>query len=279
MINRSLIVLALLVAVIGAVPRAPGAGGTALAQQSAQTGTSEQEAPGRADVLAQQAGSQVRDFASYLDGHLAKVAQVPLVAWSAFTVLLVAGMLVMFFGWGFVRSLLVPSAPALGLATGGAMAFCLVEAFCADQPDWFRWALLGAGIVLGAGLYLVAALKAKPVAAFLVVLSPFLVLSSLLFPFNATIGLLVFCAGFVAGFAAMIEVRSMSIIATCVLGGSFVLTAWGLLSHLLGGEGFMRTFFVWLVENPLMLVVALAALVFIGSSFQFATAPRGGLED
>ncbi len=243
-----------------------------------QAPVAEQQAPDRAEVLAGQAGRRVQSFASYVDGHLGRTARAGALGWPAFTVLLLVGALAMFFGWAFVRSLLVPCAPVLGLATGGFMAFSLVEALYADRPGWFRWTLLGGGAVLGAGAYLLSALKAKPVAAFLVVLCPFLILSAFLFPYSGGMGLLLFCVGFLAGFAAMVDVRPVAIIATCILGGTFVLAAWGLLSHLLGEIAFLRAFFEWLLANPLMLAVALAALIFIGSSFQFATAPRGGLE-
>jgi hypothetical protein len=55
---------------------------------------------------------------------------------------------------------------------------------------------------------------------------------------------------------------------------------WGLLSHLLHGQPpFVRDVFQWLIQNPEMLAVAWGALSFVGIAFQFATGPRGSLQD
>lgn len=238
-----------------------------------------------AEKIAQLAGEKVKTFAEYADGCLQKATSVPLYGWSALAIAALAGTMSLFFGWTFLQWLLVPCAPVLGLATGGFTAFCIIQALYANRPVWFRLTLLAVGIGLGVGLYLFSALRAKPVAVFLVILSPFLMLAAFLFSrselsYSTAIGLIIFCIGFVAGFAAMIEVRPLSIVATSVVGAGALVATWGLLSHLLGGEPpFVRDVFKWLIGNPLMLSIAWGALAFVGTCFQFATGPRGGLQD
>jgi len=233
-----------------------------------------------AEKFAQLAGEKVKTFAEHADGYLDKATSSPGYGWTALAVATLVGTLSLFFGWTFLQWLLVPAAPVLGLATGGFTAFCIIQALYTNRPVWFRLTLLAVGIGLGVGLYLFSALKAKPVAAFLVILSPFLMLAAFLFSYSSAIGLIIFCIGFVAGFAAMIEVRPLSIVATSFMGAGALIATWGLLSHLLGGQPpFVRDVFKWLIDNPLMLAIAWGALAFVGVCFQFATGPRGSLQD
>lgn len=251
-----------------------------------------EERPGRHEAVRKkveevkkEVGERVKDFATYADGYLGKASERPLYGWCALAGTALIGTLALFFGWTFLQWLLVPSAPLLGLATGGFTAFCIVQSLYTSRPAWFRLTLVGLGVALGVSLYLFSALKAKPVAVFLVILSPFLMFAAFLFSYSTTIGhsaavaLIIFCMGFAAGFAAMIEVRPLSIVATSMLGAAGLVATWGLLSHLLqGNPAFVSDVFKWLIENPLMLGLAWVALVFVGVSFQFATGPRGGLE-
>jgi hypothetical protein len=241
-----------------------------------------------AERLAQAAGQKVKDFAGYADGYLERATEVPVYGWSALAAAALLGTLSLFFGWTFLQWLLVPCAPLLGLTTGGFTAFCVVQTLYTNRPAWFRMTLLGVGVAVGVGLYLFSALKAKPVAAFLVILSPFLMVAAFLFSYSAAsgvtasaaIGLVIFCIGFAAGFAAMIEVRFLSIGATALLGAVSLVATWGLLSHLMHGQPqFLRDVFLWLLDNPLMLAIACGALAFVGICFQLATGPRGGLAE
>lgn len=232
-----------------------------------------------AERLAQEATQKVRSFTAYADGYFEKASKSPVLGWGAAAGGALVGALALFFGWTLVQSLLVPSAPVLGLATGGFLAFCIIEALYTQRPVWFKLTLLSVGGAMGIGLYLFSALRAKPVAAFLVIISPFLILAGFLFPFNAALGLVFFCAGFLAGFLAMVEVRPLSIVATSMFGSCALLGVWGLLSHLIGEDvAFVQDSFQWLTDNPTMLLIGWAALALIGIIIQFATGPRGSLE-
>ena len=221
-----------------------------------------------AERLAQEATQKVRSFTAYADGYFEKASKSPLLGWGAAAGGALVGALALFFGWTLV-----------GLATGAFLAFCIIEALYTQRPVWFKLTLLSVGGAMGIGLYLFSALRAKPVAAFLVIISPFLILAGFLFPFNATLGLVFFCAGFVAGFLAMVEVRPLSIVATSMFGSCALLGVWGLLSHLMGEDvAFVEDSFQWLTDNPTMLLIGWAALALIGTIIQFATGPRGSLE-
>jgi hypothetical protein len=229
--------------------------------------------------LAQQAGTRVQNFATYSDSHFEEATKSRTVGWIILAAAAVGGALALFFGWTLVKSLLVPFAPVLGLATGVMMAFFIIEALYTGRPIAFRLTVVAVGALVGVAAYLFSALRAKPVAAFLVILSPFLMLSAFFFPLSAALGLVIFCIGFVAGFFAMIELRPLAIIATSVLGACAFFAVWGLLSHLVGEQAvFVRDFFEWLIANPYMLAMGWAVCVIIGCSFQFTTGPRGTLE-
>jgi len=229
--------------------------------------------------LRKKARHVVGDFASNANHILASVASAGATGWLVLGLLCLVGMVSLLFGWTLLQALLVPFAPVWGLLTGGVTAFCIVEAFYQGEAIWLRLTLVALGSMIGIALFLFSALRAKPVAAFLVILSPFLILAAFLFPYDQLVGLLMFCAGFAAGFAAMIEVRHLAIISTSVLGSSAMVAAVGLLNHLLGGRPeFLSTSYEWLLANPLMLAGAWALVIFVGANIQFATGPRGSLE-
>ena len=100
-----------------------------------------------------------------------------------------------------------------------------------------------------------------------------------MFSYNEKMGIAIFCAGFLAGFGAMIEVRPLAIVTTSALGAIIFMGLWGLLSHLIEPQAaFVRKSFQWFVANPLMLIIACAVLAFVGVNYQFSTGPRGSLE-
>jgi hypothetical protein len=227
------------------------------------------------------AEEQVQSFAEYANNLFESVTGRALLGWGSFAVAVLIGLVAMLFGWTLVQSLLVPFAPVWGLATGGVTAFCIVQAFYTGRPTWFRLVVLAVGVTTGLSLYLFSALRAKPVAAFLVIMSPFLILAAFLFPQQGVLGLVIFCAGVLAGFAAMIEVRPLAIISTSMLGAGAFMAAYGLLAHLVGEQdtfAFLRDSFNWLIGRPGMLAIVWGVLTFIGANFQFGTGPRGTLE-
>jgi hypothetical protein len=283
------LILAVLLAIaaVALLPPVQAAPGKAIFGSPAEPKPESKEKAGEgAEKLAQFAGTKVKDFATQADEEMETLSRNRAFGWLLVGIGSLLGALCMFFGWTLVKSLLIPFAPVLGLSTGGVIAFCIIQGFYAGQgrPVWFRLTVLATGAGLGVAGYLFSALRAKPVAAFLVVMSPFLIISSVLFSYQVfahdeILALVLFCVGFLMGFAAMIEVRPVSIVSTALLGACVLLGVLGVVSHLMGDQlAFLRDFFTWLTGNPAMLGVAVAVLAVMGSGFQFSTGPRGTLE-
>jgi len=225
------------------------------------------------------AGRTVQSLAERANEQFAKMAASPVQAWCVLILAVVVGMVSLLYGWAVVKSFLVPFAPVWGLALGAVTSLCLVQAFASDKEATWRLAIFVAGSIFGVSLFMFAALRAKPVAVFLVTLSPFIIAAAFLMDLNAKIGIIVCGVGFLAGFAAMIEVRPISIASSAIMGALCFLMAHGLLSHLWGDEeSFPARSFTWLTENPLMLLMVVGVLSFLGTNFQLSTGPRGTLE-
>ncbi len=280
---RAVFLCALLLGAVLAAPAAHAAQQKAPAQPSAAPKESPEHMLKRqASELTTRAGLKVGSFAAYADDKLEKLAHSRGLAWGLMVAATIVGLVCLLYGWTLIQSLLIPLAPVWGVMTGGVTAFCIIEAFYTGSDKWFRVVLLTVGVALGLALYLFSALRAKPVAAFLVVVSPFLILAMPLFglPQTQVVGLVLFCAGLLAGFAAMVEVRPLAIVSTSVFGAGCLVGAWGTLGHLLGkGFPFAIDSFTWIVGRPLMLVIVWAVLAFVGVSYQFTTGPKGTLAD
>lgn len=236
----------------------------------------EGRAMGAAEDLREKTEETVKDLGNKVNLELGRVAEKPLKAWCAFGLMVVVGIISLLFGWTIVHSFLVPFAPLWGLALGVATSYSVIQAFYSDWGEYVKLALLGAGALLGMSLFLFTAIRAKPIAAFLIVMSPFLVASAFLLDYSMQTGIALFVIGFVAGFAAMIEIRPLAIGSTSLLGALCFGGAYGLLARLLRGEGtrFLDDSFNWLLANPWMLLIAVGAIMSMGMSFQFASGPR-----
>ncbi len=233
-----------------------------------------------ATELGKTAGRKLTEFAGYADSFFEEATNNRLVGWGLFAGALTVGLASMLYGWAVMQVFLIPFAPFWGVITGGGIAFCMIAALYSEREVWFKLLLLAVGVAMGFGLYLFSALRAKPVAALLVIMSPFLLIAAFLFPVHDKLGLAIFAAGFLAGFAAMIEVRPLAIVATSILGACAVLSGVSLLSHLIGDQvEWLSELFNWLVVNPLMLAIVLAVLAFIAANYQFITGPRGPLAE
>jgi hypothetical protein len=234
------------------------------------------------DAVKQETRRQVGAFAEYATGLFETLASNGAVAWPLMVAAVLVGLISATYGWTLVKNMLVPFAPVWGMATGGVMAFCLIETLYRGHPTWWRLLLFGAGLLAGLAVYLFSALRAKPIAAFLVVLSPFLIGAAFLFPTRQLLGLFVFIIGVGAGFAAMIQVRPLAIISTSLFGAGCMLWAYGLLAELIDAAGPLHVVadsFQWLLNKPLFLLLVWGLVGFMGMNFQFSTGPRGTLED
>jgi hypothetical protein len=230
-------------------------------------------------------GDSVSTFANWADGEFQSLSETVVVAWVVMLTLTVLGLASMLYGWTAIKSFLVPFAPVWGLALGALTMWAMIRSFYSDTQHTLAWklALMGGGSLFGVSLFLFAAVKAKPVATFLVIMAPFLAASVFLFDPDTQqgmqLGIAVFAVGFVAGFAAMIEVRPISILSTSFMGTLCLLSTYGILGHVLSGAKFLNVSFRWLLSEPLMLLLAMAVVTYLGCNFQSSTGPRGSLED
>lgn len=227
----------------------------------------------KAAELAREAERKARDFAAYANAQLAKLARFPILRWCVLVVMASVGVLSLLLGWGLFESLMVPFASTLGLVTGGWLGFSAIDVLKPDAAGGLRWGALGAGALMGLALYLFSARKAKPVAAFLTILSPFLILSAFIFPYNTALGIILLCVGLLAAAGAMVRMQATTIITTSVLGACALMGAYGLLSHLLRTRmAFLHKSFTFLVNDPIVLLIVLVVLTFVGAHYQRASA-------
>ncbi|MFO8006487.1 MAG: hypothetical protein R6V05_01995 [Candidatus Brocadiia bacterium] len=249
-------------------------------ERPAKAGDQREAIRREAAELGREAGKKAGEIARHADSLLERATRQRWVGWVAFLGALAVGLMALFYGWHLIQTFLIPFAPFWGLITGGSIAFCLIAAFYTQRDVWFRLLLFAVGSAFGFGLYLFSALRAKPVAAFLCIMSPFLMAAAFLFPVHDKVALAIFAVGFLAGFAAMIEVRPLAVVSTSIFGACSLLVGLGLLSHLVAERAdWVRDAFTWLMDNPLIALVAWLVIAFAGSNFQFMTGPRGGLED
>ena len=105
------------------------------------------------------------------------------------------------------------------------------------------------------------------------ILSPFAILSCILFPVSAALGTGTFLIGLLASAAAMMWMTRIIIIATAVFGACSLIGAYGLLSYLLHAHAeFVKNSFTWLLEDPFFLLIVFAVVTYFGLHFQHASA-------
>jgi hypothetical protein len=237
-------------------------------------------------------GDAVAGASERAERWIKETSENPLRGWATVVLATLFGLLMLLFGWALVKSFMIPFAPVWGLILGGFVTFSLIRTFQsgAEWQLWHRVVIMGAGALFGVAVFMFAALRAKPIAALLVVISPFLIVATFVAGTNVQWAIAIFFIGFVAGFAAMVQVRPISIISTSLFGALSLLIAYAVGAYLMfppvepDAEGqlaqtsWMVDSVQWLLENPLMALLAVCIVAFLGVNFQFATGPRGGLE-
>ncbi len=243
------------------------------APKEAQKGAEERPVERKAEEISREAAEKLRVFAGRVDKHIEALARVRLVGWIAFAAMAAAGSLSLLMGWSLFEAFLTPFTSVWGLATGGFLGFSALQALRPEATEGMQLGALAAGAVVGLAVYFFAARKAKPVAAFLVILSPFAILSCVLFPVNASLGMIVFLIGLLGGGATMMWMTTMIMMATAVFGACSLIGAYGLLSYLLRAHAeFLKNSFAWLLEDPLFLLIVFVVVTYFGLHFQHASA-------
>ncbi|MCK4299061.1 MAG: hypothetical protein KAX80_05995 [Planctomycetes bacterium] len=222
----------------------------------------------KAEELAGEAERRVQDFALRADMQLASLSSSRVLGWAALVAMVLVGSISLLRGWFLFDAALVPFTSAWGMVTGGVIGFLVMGAIRPAATSGLQFGALAAGAMLGLAVGVFAARRAKPVAAFLVILSPFLLLSILVFPQSAVGGLILFSLGLLGGMLAMVRMGTMTVLATGVFGACTLMAAYGLLGHLLSSQEFLRDSFKWLLGDTVVLLIVLAVVAFMGIHFQ-----------
>lgn len=220
----------------------------------------------------QAAGMAGQKFSAYLDEFFRRLPRSPALQWPLVAAALISGLAFLFFGWAICRGFFVPVVTISGLVAGGFLGYRVAAALWDPSARQVVAAAGAVGMMAGAALFLATSIKAKPFAAFLFVLSPFLILSCVLFPFDARIALALFAGGFVLATVSMAKLRPMAIIGTSALGVVALAAGWRLLADL-SRIGFIARSLAWLTARPIVLVVVLAMAALVGVSMQLTIAP------
>jgi len=257
-----------------------GAGrGNGLGSESAQ----DAEAPEldkRVGELGRQAQEEVRRqagrFGAYLEGLHGELASRPRLRWAVFAVGLVVGGVFLFLGWALFRAFFVPMVVISGVVGGGFVGLSLLLALGGPEGGRYLAASSVLGMISGGALCLLLAMRAKPLAVLSVVFIPFLILSCILFPFAAWLGLAAFGIGVVLGGVSMFKTRSMMVLGTSVLGATALMACWRILAGALEGSPVALSW-GWLCAHPLMVLLVFCVVVVLGVNIQMSLGP-GELE-
>jgi len=220
----------------------------------------------------QAAGMAGERFSAYLDEFFHRLPRSPALQWPLVAAAFIGGLAFLFAGWDICRRFFVPVVTISGLAAGGFLGYRVAAVLAEPSSNHIVAAAAVVGMIAGAALFLITSIKAKPFATLLFVLTPFLILSCVLFPLEPKIALALFVGGFVLAAVSMVKLRPMAIIGSSALGAMALAVGWRLLAELLR-TGFVARSLQWLTARPIVLVVALAMTALVGTSMQLTIAP------
>ena len=255
----------------------PGAAGK---DGEAKPPAKEAPAPEEKAGLAERAQAKLTKFSKHVDKAFAAVAERRLLGLVLIPVSLVAGGVLLLFGWRLLNGLFVPFATVMGALLGGFLAFQVVLALSAEPGTSTLVGVSIVGVVAGVALFCGTALKAVPVAWMLIVAAPFLVVSTFLFPLGRTgqlVAVITVVVGMVLGFASMMKRQPMVIFSTALLGSISLVFCFGIVTHLTEAEA-LQSVLDFVYKYPFALLGAIGLLTLVGGDLQFITAPSEELE-
>jgi len=230
----------------------------------------------KAKRMAEKAGRRVESFAAYMDGKFASLSERPTLQWGILAVALFGGLAFWLLGWALLKTFFVPVVVFAGCATGGFLGSLVPVAFGLKTSGNLAMSITVLGLVFGGAFYFLVGKKFKPLGMFLVVVTPFLMLFSALLGYSYWVALITLGIGGGFGFASMIYLRPVSIVATSLLGTFALLMAFRLLDQAAGFD-FIGAAFHWLAVHPAMLFLAVCVGILVGTHMQYTTGP-GDLE-
>jgi len=263
-----------------ALPAGPPGGreaeGRDIAEQHVREGTALPEGVKVAGRFVRQTGQKLAGYGKYWDKALAHLTAKKPFGWLLASVTLGFGVVLLLFGWSFLRAAFVPISAIVGSSAGAFMALEFVVALWPGAGEQKALPVLIIGGAMGALAFVAMAWRVRPLAWMFVAAAPFLVASVLLYPLSSagrTAAILCAAGGLVAGVAVALRRRASTVISTALLGTLCLTFSWGMLTYLLHSAG-ARTLFTVAVQNPLALFLCMAVLAFVGADFQFILGAR-----
>jgi len=218
---------------------------------------------------------KLREFCVQLDEVFVAVTARKVLAILLIPVSLVLGGVLLLFGWRLLSGFFVPFSSLMGAFLGAALGFQLVLALSEGPAGGGAVVAAVIGGLAAAGLFCVSSLKAPPIAWFLIVAAPFLVISTLLFPaggMGELFAVLVVLVGLVLGFASMMKRQPMVIFSTALLGTLSLVFCFGIIAHLTEAES-LQSVLDFLYKYPFALAGGIVVLMLVGGDLQFVTSP------
>ncbi len=220
----------------------------------------------------EEGGRKVGTFAAYMNSKFESLSDRPAIQWAILAGTLLGGLAFWLLGWALLRTFFVPVVVFAGCATGGFIGSLVPSAFAIDTSGNLAVSITMLGFVVGGAFYFLVGKKFKPLGMFLVVFAPFVLLFSLLLGYSYWIAIIVLGLGAGFGFASMVYLRPVSILATSFLGTFSLLISFKLFSGISGLES-IGAAFRWLTLHPTMLFLAVIVGILLGTHTQYHTGP------
>jgi hypothetical protein len=198
-------------------------------------------------------------------------------AWIIVVGLFLAGCVSAFAGWWLIRTFFVPICLLTGVLSGGAAGWAAAGRLGASGAA----ALIATAAVALAMmvLYGVASVKAKPIGAYLLGLSPFLLFSAGASRAGYTgSGVIVLVAGLLVSLLVLRRTRLVMVILTAVQGALLWIAAAFMLDALIRVPGAAEAK-NWLATHPLAWLVIVLFLCILGMNIQYTLGPGALTEE
>lgn len=270
-----IVVTALVLAVLAAPAREcwPGEPDSSpAAAEEADEGAA--EAPSGQEVVSK-VSEKVSEFSRRTEKWFDQLAHYELVGWIASALLFLLTATLLLFGWALLRTFFVPVSGAVGSAAGALLTLGLVAVVAPEAREEVKLVALVVGVLAGGLILVFSAMKMRPFACMFIVLSPFLIISTALFPLGRTgaaLAILAVLIGVALGCMSMHHMRPMAILSTSLLGAVCLTAFCGALTRL-WGLAFLQKGWVFLMQNPLILLVGLVLVALGGANFQWSAGP------
>ncbi|MBS3764538.1 MAG: hypothetical protein KGZ25_14665 [Planctomycetes bacterium] len=210
---------------------------------------------------------------SYWQEALEGLSSEPVIGWPVVLGSVLIGLVLLGFGWTLLKLMFVPFATLMGFGAGAFMGMQLSVSAFGSIGAGAKVGIVVGGALFFLILFLLTAIKARPVAWLLIVTAPFLVLSTLIFPLTALAGILCAAIGILLGLLSSLHRRSLAILSTALLGSILLVFAWALATFLIKNPSLNSILIAVMRDKPLYLLAIIGLVAFIGGDVQVVLGP------